>query len=235
METLAHIRQALRALSDTSRARHSQKFFRTGPGEYAEGDRFLGITVPQTRKIAKRCTELQNGEILELLRSPYHEERLLALLVLVDRFKKGDAQQQKVIYDLYLKNKIYVNNWDLVDVSAAVILGTYLLERDTGVLFTMAKAKNLWERRMAILATLAFIKHNRFDMTLKIAQILLQDREDLIHKAVGWMLREIGKRDLATEETFLQTHYHRMPRTMLRYAIEKFEENHRKQYLHGLR
>lgn len=233
MNKLADIRQAFRQLSDPQRAKHSQRFFRTGPGEYGEGDLFLGITVPLIRKTVKQCTALTTQENLELLHSPYHEERLLALLVLVAKFQQGDAKQQKTIYNLYLKHKKYINSWDLVDLSAPNIVGNYLLALDKSVLYKLAKSKRLWDRRIAIMATLALIKQHQFDDTLNIAELLLQDKEDLIHKAVGWMLREVGNRDLAVEEAFLQQHYQVMPRTMLRYAIEKFTENRRQQYLQG--
>jgi 3-methyladenine DNA glycosylase AlkD len=237
METFSDIRRAFRRLGDPKRAQHSQKFFRTGPGEYGEGDVFLGITVPQIRKTAKQCAKLRQADIVSLLQSPYHEERLLAALILVDRFNKGDKEQQKGVYRLYIKHKKFINSWDLVDLSAPNIVGSHLIDKDKKVkslLYRLAVSKNLWERRMAIMATLAFIKNRHFDDTLAIAEILLDDREDLIHKAVGWMLREIGKRDLAVEEGFLKAHYHRMPRTMLRYAIEKLEENRRQQYLRNL-
>jgi 3-methyladenine DNA glycosylase AlkD len=231
--TLADIRTAFHRLGDTKRAQHSQRFFRTGPGEYGEGDVFLGITVPQIHKMAKQCTKLANKEIVELLQSQYHEERLLALLVLVAKFKQGDEKQQKAIYNLYLKHKKHVNGWDLVDLSAPNIVGAYLLNLDKSMLYKLARSKSLWDRRIAIMATLPSIKQHQFDDTLNIAELLLQDKEDLIHKAVGWMLREIGNRDLAAEEAFLHVHYQRMPRTMLRYAIEKFAETRRQQYLKG--
>ena len=231
--TLQELRKAFRHLGDAHRARHAQKFFRTGPGEYGEGDVFLGITVPQIRKMVKLCIPLGTKEIAELLHSEYHEERLLALLTLVAKFQQGDEKQQKTIYQLYLKHKKFINGWDLVDLSAPNIMGTYLLNKDRSVLRTLARSNCLWDRRIAVLATLPFIKHHQFDDTLIIARLLLQDQEDLIHKAVGWMLRETGKRDLAVEEAFLQVHYQHMPRTMLRYAIEKFAENRRQQYLKG--
>lgn len=233
MDTLNEVRTAFRRLRDPKRAQHSLRFFRTGPGEYGEGDMFLGITVPQSRKMAKQCANLVTQDIVELLHSPYHEERLLALLVLVAKFEQGDEKQQKAIYNLYLKHKKYINGWDLVDLSAPKIVGTYLLNQDKSVLYKLARSKSLWDRRIAIMATLPSIKQHQFDDTLNIAEILLQDKEDLIHKAVGWMLREVGNRNLAAEEAFLQNHYQRMPRTMLRYAIEKFAENRRQQYLKG--
>ncbi|MCG6970139.1 MAG: DNA alkylation repair protein [Gammaproteobacteria bacterium] len=233
INSLAELRRAFYRLGNTDKARQLQKYFRTGPGEYGHGDVFLGITVPQIRKMVKQCGALSRQEILELLQSQYHEERLLALLILVARFNQGDEKQQKSIYRLYLKHKNSINNWDLVDLSAPNIVGTYLLNHERGELYTLARSKRLWDRRIAILATLAFIKHGQFADTLNIAEILLQDKEDLIHKAVGWMLRETGKHNLDVEEAFLQTHYQRMPRTMLRYAIEKFTENRRQQYLKG--
>jgi 3-methyladenine DNA glycosylase AlkD len=233
VNNLADLRRTFRSLGDSVRAQHSQKFFRTGPGEYGEGDLFLGITVPQIRKMVKLCGSLAQQEVLELLHSQFHEERLLALLVLVDRFKRGNDQQQKSIYNVYLKHKRCVNNWDLVDLSAPNIVGMYLLNAERSVLFKLVRSKRLWDRRIAVMATLAFIKQGQFDDTLHIAEWLLQDTEDLIHKAVGWMLREIGKKNLQVEEAFLQTHYRRMPRTMLRYAIEKFTEKRRQQYLKG--
>lgn len=231
LDNLVELRREFRSLGDTARARHSLRFFRTGPGEYGEGDLFLGITVPQTRKMVKQCGSLTQQDIEELLHSEFHEERLLALLILVDRFKRGDDQQQKSIYNLYLKHKRFVNNWDLVDLSAPNIVGTYLLNAERSVIYKLAHSKRLWDRRIAIMATLTFIKQGQFDDTLHIAEQLLQDKEDLIHKAVGWMLREIGKKNLQVEEAFLKTHYRRMPRAMLRYAIEKFTEKRRQQYL----
>lgn len=182
--------------------------------------------------MAAKCRQIDNVYIKELLKSTYHEERLLALLIMVDKFKREPEQQQK-IFDLYVKNKKYVNNWDLVDSSAPHIVGGYLMHNKRDLLYQYAHSKNLWDRRIAILATLRFIKNDDFADTLQISEILLQDKQDLIHKAVGWMLREIGKRDLKSEEAFLRKHYQQMPRTMLRYAIEKFEKKRRKQYLHG--
>ena len=223
-----------RALSDSKRAQHSLRFFRTGPGDYGEGDVFLGITVPQIRKVSRQCTALKDQDVLQLLQSSFHEERLLALLIMVARFKKADPGRQKTIYHHYLKYKKYVNGWDLVDLSAPNIVGNYLLDHDRSVLRKLAKSKQLWDRRIAIMSTLTFIKQHQFDDTLAIAKLLLQDNQDLIHKAVGWMLREIGNRDLAVEEAFLKQYYRQMPRTMLRYAIEKFAETRRQQYLKGI-
>jgi 3-methyladenine DNA glycosylase AlkD len=172
-------------------------------------------------------------EILTLLKSPYHEERLFALLVLVDKFSKSDAQEQGRIYSLYLAHTAYINNWDLVDSSASHIVGAFLVNRPTKPLLKLAHSESLWERRIAIMATFYFIRLNRFSDTLRIAHMLKDDPEDLIHKAVGWMLREVGNRDRSAEETYLKHHYKDMPRTMLRYAIEKFPEARRQMYLNG--
>ena len=189
--------------------------------------------MPVLRKLVKEYPDLSLKDVKTLLRSKYHEERLLALLILVSKFKKGDVSTRKEIYDLYLKNTSSVNNWDLVDLSAHYIVGPFLTNKSRAPLYRLAKSKSLWQRRIAIMSTFHFIKKGEFSETLKIAEMLLADREDLIHKAVGWMLREIGKRRLQNEETFLKKHYQKMPRTMLRYAIEKFPEPKRKRYLKG--
>jgi 3-methyladenine DNA glycosylase AlkD len=223
----------LREMGDKEDARFLQGFFKTGAGQYGEGDIFLGIRVPAIRKLAKEYNNLPTKEILSLLKSPYHEERLLALILFVNAFIKGDETIQKKIYDLYLANTRYINNWDLVDISAPNIVGAYLLTKNRKPLYQLAKSKSLWERRIAVLATFFFIKNNQFEDSIKIAGILLQDKEDLIHKAVGWMLREIGKRDTEREEAFLQKHCRTMPRTMLRYAIERFAPSKRRKYMSG--
>jgi 3-methyladenine DNA glycosylase AlkD len=227
------MRARLGALGDPLIAEHSQRFFKTAPGEYAEGDRFLGVRVPAVRKVAREFRAAPLSAAFALLRSPLHEERLLALLLLVERFAHGTERERTRIYEEYRKRiKTCVNNWDLVD-SSAHIVGGYLEHRDRGVLRDLARSPNLWERRVAIMATFWFIKRGSFDDTLAIAKLLLLDEHDLIHKAVGWMLREVGNRDRAVEERFLRAHYRRMPRTMLRYAIEKFSPQHRKAYLYG--
>ncbi len=211
-----------------------QRFFKTGPGEYGEGDIFLGIKVPQQRQVVKKCyKDLPLSEIPKILRTKVHEYRLAALLILVAKFNVKDigAAEKKKIYDLYLKNMAFINNWDLVDLSAPNIVGVYLLDKPREILYKLAKSKDLWERRIAILATFTFIRDNDFKDTLRIAKTLLHDEHDLIHKAVGWMLREVGKRDQDAEEKFLRAHYQVMPRTMLRYAIERFEEKKRKYYM----
>ena len=233
--TAKEISKRLRKMGDKEDARFLQGFFKTGPGQYGEGDIFLGIRVPTTRKLAKEYAALPFKGILPLLKSPYHEERLFALIFLVNAFAQGDETIQKKIYDLYLANTRYINNWDLVDLSAPNIIGAYLFTKSRKPLYQLAKSKSLWERRIAVLATFFFIKNNQFDDSLKIAGILLKDKEDLIHKASGWMLREIGKRDIKVEEAFLQKHCRIMPRTMLRYAIERFAPSKRRMYLNDTR
>ncbi len=191
------------------------------------------MRVPQTRKLAKKYNDLSLNDAVELLHSPIHEERLLALLILVGQYQKGDEGLREKIFKLYLENIKYINNWDLVDLSAPHIVGGHLFTKNKSQLIEMAKSKLLWEKRIAILSTLFFTKNNRFQETIRISRILLTDNHDLIHKAVGWMLREVGNRDIQTEEKFLKTHYKKMPRTMLRYAIEKFPETNRQKYLKG--
>ena len=223
----------LQELGDAERVRILQRFFKTGPGEYAEGDVFWGLFVPEIRALAKEYKELPLSEIVLLLQSPIHEARFLALLLLIQTYRNCDALRQEEIYTLYLGNTRHINNWDLVDVSAEHIAGAYLRQRSRSPLYTLAGSVLLWERRIAVMSTFHYIKQGEFAETLKLARILLNDREDLIHKAVGWMLREIGKRDRSSEEMFLKTHYKTMPRTMLRYAIEKFPEGVRQSYLKG--
>jgi 3-methyladenine DNA glycosylase AlkD len=227
------ITNRLIALGNKEQAAISQRFFKTGPGEYGEGDIFLGIKVPVLRKLAKEYFDLPLTEVKPILRSKYHEIRLLSLFILVDQFSKGDQKKKKRIYELYLKNTGFINNWDLVDSSAHHIVGPYLIDKSKALLAELAQSDLLWERRIAIMSTFHYIKNDKFSDTLRIAEMLLSDKEDLIHKAVGWMLREIGKRRLPSEETFLKKHYHNMPRTMLRYAIEKFPEPKRQRYLKG--
>ena len=225
------ISKRLQNIGDKEDANFLQGFFKTGPGQYGEGDIFLGIRVPAVRKLAKEYKNLPLDEVLSLLKSPYHEIRLFALISFVDAFDRGDESTQKKIYDLYLANTRYINNWDLVDLSAPNIVGMFLLTKSRKPLYQLAKSKSLWERRIAVLATFSFIKNNQFDDSLKIAEILLKDKEDLIPKATGWMLREIGKRDIECAEEFLKTHCRTMPRTMLRYAIERFSPGQRKRFL----
>jgi 3-methyladenine DNA glycosylase AlkD len=228
------ISRQLRALASPETAANLQRFFKTGPGQYGAGDVFLGIKVPPLRALAKRFPDADLGTISQLLASPYHEERLFALLLLMQFYQAaGDEAARQAAYDLYLGNTHRINNWDLVDLSAPRIVGRHLQDRPRKVLHRLARSSSLWERRIAILATAWFIRLDDYADTLRIAEMLLQDEHDLMHKAVGWMLREVGKRDLAAEEGFLRRHYRGMPRTMLRYAIERFPEAKRKNYLHG--
>lgn len=222
----------LRALASSELATLQQRFFKTGAGQYGEGDIFMGIKVPPLRALAKQQRDVDLATISHLLHSPLHEERLFALLLLMHFYK--DATDCEGAYQLYLKHTAHINNWDLVDVSAPHIVGCHLATQPRDILYQLAHSTSLWERRIAIISTLYFIRLNDFDDTLRIAEILLHDSQDLMHKAVGWMLREVGKRDLAVEEAFLLRHYRTMPRTMLRYAIERFPENRRQQYLKGI-
>jgi 3-methyladenine DNA glycosylase AlkD len=227
------IRAKLRKLGDKKRAKVSQSFFKTGPGEYGEGDIFLGIRVPDLRKLAKEYQEITISEATQLLRSPIHEERLLAVFILVLMYSRGDESRKGKLYQLYLSNTRFINNWDIVDASSEYIVGAFLIARSKKPLYSLARSNNLWERRISILSTFHYIKQNKFDETLKISRMLKSDKEDLIHKAVGWMLREVGNRNLQTEEKFLKAYYRKMPRTMLRYAIEKFPSTKRERYLKG--
>jgi len=229
--------QAKRSLGkyrNKPKAKVLQSFFKTAPGEYAHGDVFIGVTVPQTRKLANQHQELPLNEIKKLLKSPIHEERLLALLILNLKYSRSESKGRIKIFNFYLKHIKQVNNWDLVDLSAPKIIGAYLEAKKRTILYRLAKSKNLWQRRIAIVSTFNFIRNNDFRDTLKIATILIKDKEDLIHKACGWMLREVGKRNLAIEERFLKKYSSIMPRTMLRYAIERFPEKKRKHYLKNL-
>jgi 3-methyladenine DNA glycosylase AlkD len=225
------IHAALQSLADPGVALSSQRFFKTGPGEYGAGDRFLGIRVPQLRKQARECQEASLATISALLQSAWHEERLLALMLLVRQYQRGDTAMQARIAKLYLARRRRVNNWDLVDSSAHLILGPHLQLGDRRLLDRFARSRDLWERRIAMLSTLHFIRQRDHEDALRIARLLLNDREDLIHKAVGWMLREVGKRDPEVERAFLDAHAARMPRTMLRYAIEKFPARVRAKYM----
>jgi 3-methyladenine DNA glycosylase AlkD len=227
------IRKELRKLGSKERAKGSQSFFKTGPGEYGEGDVFLGVSAPEMRRLAKDFQDLPVREVRALLKSGIHEERAVALLILVRQYQRGDRKEQERVYKVYMDHLRWINNWDLVDVSAEHVVGAFLKNKSKKPLYRLARSKGLWERRVSILATFHYIKGKEFSETLKIAEMLLSDEEDLIHKAVGWMLREVGKRDLATEERFLKEHYREMPRTMLRYAIERFPEPKRQRYLKG--
>ncbi|MBP0019973.1 MAG: DNA alkylation repair protein [Cyanobacteria bacterium SBLK] len=228
---LANLETELQQLANPQKAKELSRFFKTGKGEYGEGDVFLGITVPQQRKIAKKYKTLSLAEIETLLNSKIHEYRFTALVILCERFSKADRQTQTKIFQFYLARSDRVNNWDLVDTSAYKIVGSFLYEKNCSVLYDLARSQNLWQQRISIIATYYFIKRDRFVETLELSKVLLNHPHDLIHKAVGWMLREVGKRDEATEKAFLDKYAAQMPRTMLRYAIEKFPPEERKAYL----
>lgn len=229
---IANIKKDLKKAARQDKANTLQRFFKTGPGQYGEGDKFIGVMVPDIRRVSQKYKDLPTKEVLDLLRSPFHEERLCALLILVDQYQKGDSQKQKQIFALYLKNYQYINNWDLIDLTAPRIVGAYLMHRPKDVLYKLAKSKNLWQRRVAILATFQFIYAGQSQETIKIAKILLRDEHDLIQKAVGWMLREVGKRcDEKILLDFLDEYHKVMPRTMLRYAIERLPTKKRQHYL----
>jgi len=234
---LLDIQINLRKLANPERAKFSKKFFKCAKGEYGEGDDFLGgINTPTLDAIVKKYRELPITDIQVLIKSKYHEERMAALGVLKWHFSKANKTRRKNIVNFYLNNTKYINNWDLVDVTAPKILGVYLAENPDQMNFLdkLSDSKNLWERRIAVISTLAFIRQNNFAKTLEYAQKRLNDKEDLMHKVVGWMLREVGKKDQRAEEEFLKKYYSKMPRTMLRYAIEKFPEPLRKKYLLGM-
>ena len=218
----------LRKLGTKERAISSQRYFKTGKGQYGEGDVFLGLTVPEQRAISKKFSNLELNEVKKLVECKEHEARLTGLLILVEQYNKT---KNKEIVDFYLEHTNYVNNWDLVDLTAHRILGAYLVDKNRDILYKLAKSNHLWEKRISIVSCFAFIKDNDFKDAIKISEILLNDKHDLIHKAVGWVLREIGKKNLKVEEDFLLKYHKKMPRTMLRYAIEKFDEKKRKFYL----
>jgi 3-methyladenine DNA glycosylase AlkD len=231
---IKQITKDLKAVSNKEKADHNARFFKTGKGEYGEGDLFAGITNPNLRKLAKKYyKEISDNDLTYFLQHEIHEYRLFALVCMTYKYDKADEEDKKYLYDLYLKNTKYINNWDLVDISTPHIVGKYLLNKDRDVLYKLAKSKDLWEQRISIMATFTFIRNNDYEDALKISEMLVNHEHDLIHKAVGWMLREIGKRDLEVEEKFLKKYYKTMPRTMLRYAIEKFEEEKRQGYLKG--
>lgn len=224
----------LKALGNSEIADHSQRFFKTGAGEYGEGDKFLGIRVPVIRKCVKEYRDISLEDTLDLLNRIFHEVRLFAVLMLVSKYSSSKTRaEQKVIYQAYLKHTEFINNWDLVDSSAGQIVGAYLFSKNRKPLFRLVHSKSLWERRIGVIATFYFIKRDDFSDAMAIGELLLKDKEDLIHKAVGWMLREVGNRNLEIEEKFLNKHYKGMPRTMLRYAIEKLPKEKRLAYLYG--
>ena len=227
-------RDEIRALANKEIAKHSLRFFKTGKGEYGHGDIFLGVRTPQIRLIAKKHIGISTTEMKTLIKSKYHEERLLGLIILVNKYSKAkDEKSKNQLYKIYVSSFKYVNNWNLVDVTCPHIIGKHLMDNDRSILYSWAKSDDLWTKRIAIVSTHWFIRKNDLQDTFKIAEMLLNDEHDLIHKAVGWMLREAGKRDLEKEEIFLKKHYKNMPRTMLRYSIEKFPEPKRQKYLKG--
>jgi 3-methyladenine DNA glycosylase AlkD len=231
LQTLRELYVQFAQLADPQKAVSSAKFFKTAAGQYAEGDVFIGLTVPQQQKLAKQFINLNFGELQTLLQNPIHEYRLTALLILVQKFAKALPEEQTCIVEFYLQNTKYINNWDLVDCSCYKILGAYLMERDHRVLHQLAHSGSLWEQRIAIVTTYAFIKKGKFSTTLILAEALLGHKHDLLHKAVGWMLREVGKQNETVLKTFLAQHYKKMPRTTLRYAIERFVPHERLTYL----
>ncbi len=230
---LSDLKTELWVAAEPSQAMVLQRFFKTGKGDYGEGDVFLGVKIPPIRALVKKYNGLTIDDAVKLLQSKIHEERMTALLLLVQKFKKANEVERRKIYTLYIANTKKINNWDLVDLSAPNIVGEYLFGKSYDELIARAKSELLWNKRIAVIATFAFIKKGVFEPTFKIAELLINDKHDLIHKVIGWMLREIGKRDIEAEEEFLQIHYKQMPRTMLRYAIEKFPEEKRQNYLKG--
>ncbi len=231
--SVAEIQKEMASISNPEDAAFLQAYFKTGPGQYGEGDIFRGIRVPVLRKLAGKYRHIPLEDADALLQNPYHEDRLLALLIIIRKYEGADEAGRTAIYKLYLGRTAFINNWDLVDVSAPRIIGAHLDESSREPLYILARSQRIWERRIAVLAAFHFIRKGDFQDALKIAALLLGDRQDLIHKAVGWMLREIGKRDQEAEEEFLRGHYRRMPRTMLRYAIERFPRDKRLAYLKG--
>ena len=217
----------MRRLANPTRAKHSLRFFKMGPGQYGEGDTFLGLSLPQIRSLSKQYRDLSLGDVAQLLASPWHEARLIALIVLTMQYTRADARTRAAIYRLYLSRTDRINNWDLVDVSAHHIVGAHLIERSRAPLYRLARSKLIWDRRVAMIATAHFIRAGQFADTLRLATLFQGDKHDLIHKATGWMLREVGKREPAALNGFLHEHAHEMPRTMLRYAIERFPSQER--------
>ena len=227
-------REEIRALANKEIAQHSLRFFKTDKEEYGHGDLFLGVRAPKIRLIAKKHIDISITDMKTLIQSKYHEERFLGLIILVNKYAKTkDKKNRNQLYKIYVSSFKYINNWNLVDVTCPHVTGKHLIDKDRTILYKWAKSEDLWTKRIAMISTFYFIRKNDLDDTFKIADMLLQDEHDLIHKAVGWMLREAGKRDIKKEETFLKKHYKTMPRTMLRYSIEKFPETKRQKYLKG--
>jgi len=228
---LADLILEMQKLYSKERAEHSKRFFKTGKGEYGEGDIFLGLSVPEQRKLAKKYKELSMSNLQRLLNSKIHEHRLVAGIILLHKYKSTEKKEE--IFNFYLKNTKRFNNWDLVDITCPHIVGKFLLDKNRKTLYILANSKNLWEKRIAVISTFEFIKNNQFGDTLKISEALLKDKHDLIHKAVGWMMREVGKRDESILKDFLKSNYKKIPRTTLRYAIEKFPKDEKKRWLRG--
>jgi 3-methyladenine DNA glycosylase AlkD len=234
-DKLTSLRKELNDEADPEKAKELQRFFKTGKGQYGHGDVFIGIKVPVLRKIAKKNNDICMSDVIVLLRSRIHEERLIALIILVSWFEKKDEGTKEKIFSIYMDNTESINNWDLVDISAPRIVGAFLVNKKRDILYSMAASESLWEKRISIIATLYFIKKGQYKDTLKISRMLITEEHDLIHKAVGWMLREVGKncsKEILTG--FLKRYYKKMPRTMLRYSIERFPPEVRKKYLNGL-
>ena len=234
--TYKKIKKELKKYSSFKRKKTNEYFFKTGIGQYGEGDIFIGVSIPDCRKIAKKYMDVSLSEFKKLFSSPIHEEKMTAHIILILKFEKGSLTNQKSIYNFYIKNTKHINNWDFVDISSYKTIGAYLLSNkkvSKKILYKFARSKNLWQRRIAIISTYTFIRAGDYRDTLAISKILLSDKHDLIHKAVGWMLREVGKKSLGDEENFLKKSYKKMPRTMLRYATEKFGEEKRQAYLKG--
>lgn len=230
-EKTKKIKEELQKKSNPEKIKILSKFFKTGKGEYGEGDKFIGLNVPANREVAIQNKDAEMSVISELLESDIHEERLCALLILVEKYKKSDCEKKKDIFEYYIKQTKNINNWDLIDLSAPKIVGEYLLEKDKSVLLAMSKSKSMWERRIAIVSTITFIKAGKYETTLEIAKILLEDKEDLIQKAIGWMLREAGKKEKKVLIEFLNEYHTKMPRTMLRYSLEKLEKEEKEYYM----
>ena len=229
--TYTDAKNALLALAQPERVQLTARFFKTGPGQYGEGDQFMGLSMPQQHTVAKQYMKLSLNETEQLVRDPFHECRMVGLLIWVGQYRKAGAAQQEVIRERYVANRHYINNWDLVDVTCPHILGKYAVKGDRSIFYELAREENLWSQRIAIVSTYTLIKLDQFADTFAIAELLLPHKHDLIHKAIGWMLREVGKRNTDALEEFLHDHIRQLPRTTLRYAIERFDPARRRYYL----